>query len=155
MVSGFVKAICQVGIFLICAQAIVHFRPKAAYEKYLKMLVSSMILIQLFASVADFLGAEGEEKLFERAEQFSERLEESMQEASEIAFFTGEESTIQIMGRDPDAEDAKTEKEIQNINVQISPVSPIQVDIISEEAGAERGNRRGSEGDVEEMVSQR
>ena len=42
------QAICRVGIFMICAQAIVHFRPKEAYEKYLKLLVSAMVLVQLF-----------------------------------------------------------------------------------------------------------
>lgn len=133
MLSGFVKAICRVGIFMICAQAIVHFRPKASYEKYLKMLVSSMILIQLFASVAGFFGVEGEEKLFERAEEFTESLEESMRRASGIAFFTEEDLPLQIVGEKPDAVEGGTEKEIQDISVQISPVSPIQVDVNPEE----------------------
>ena len=35
------QAICRVGMFMICAQAIVHFRPNEAYEKYLKLLVRS------------------------------------------------------------------------------------------------------------------
>lgn len=60
MQSSFVKAICQVGTFMICAQAIVHFRPKASYEKYLKMLVSAMILIQLLVSFGGIFTVDGE-----------------------------------------------------------------------------------------------
>lgn len=60
MQLGFVKAICQVGTFMICAQAIVHFRPKASYEKYLKMLVSAMILIQLLIAISGIFTSEGE-----------------------------------------------------------------------------------------------
>ena len=37
----------QVGIFLICAQTLIHFRPRESYEKYLKLLLSVMLLIQL------------------------------------------------------------------------------------------------------------
>ena len=46
MQSEFFKAICQMGIFMICAQSIVHFRPNASYEKYLKLLVGVLLLIQ-------------------------------------------------------------------------------------------------------------
>lgn len=129
MLSGFVTAICQIGIFMICAQAIVHFRPKASYEKYLKMLVSSMILIRLIASVAGLLGGDGEVKLFERAQEFSERMEESMHRASEITFFAGEDVPLQIMGEDPDGGESDTENGIRDISVKINSVSPIQIDV--------------------------
>ena len=45
------RVVGQAGIFLICAQTIVHFRPKEAYEKYLKLLLSVMLLTQLLQPV--------------------------------------------------------------------------------------------------------
>ena len=33
------RVIGQAGIFLICAQTVVHFRPKESYDKYLKLLL--------------------------------------------------------------------------------------------------------------------
>lgn len=55
-----VETIKQVGIFIVCAQALVHFRPNQAYEKYMKLLVGIMVLIQLVAPFARlFQGKEG------------------------------------------------------------------------------------------------
>ncbi len=35
------------GIFIICAQAVIHFSPGKAYHKYLRLLLSIMVLVQL------------------------------------------------------------------------------------------------------------
>lgn len=47
MLDNFLEMIRNVGIFIIFAQAVVHFRPKASYEKYLKVLVSIIVLVML------------------------------------------------------------------------------------------------------------
>lgn len=73
------QAICKVGMFMICAQAIVHFRPNEAYEKYLKLLVSVMILIQLFLPIGSFLLGGGMEETARKLEQFRTQLEQEMQ----------------------------------------------------------------------------
>ena len=77
------QTICRTGIFMICAQTIVHFRPNESYEKYLKLLVSVMVLIQLFLPVGAFLagvsGAGGS------IDEFRESLEQSMEEARQQA----------------------------------------------------------------------
>lgn len=73
------QAICRVGMFMICAQAIVHFRPNEAYEKYLKLLVSVMILIQLFLPIGSFLLGGGMEETARKLEQFRTQLEQEMQ----------------------------------------------------------------------------
>lgn len=73
------QAICRVGMFMICAQAIVHFRPNEAYEKYLKLLVSVMILIQLFLPIGSFLLGGGMEETARRLELFRTQLEQDMQ----------------------------------------------------------------------------
>lgn len=42
------QIIRQVGIFMICAQMILHFKPSESYGKYIKLLISIMVLVQLF-----------------------------------------------------------------------------------------------------------
>ena len=123
MQSEFVKAICQMGVFVICAQAIVHFRPKASYEKYIKVLVSSMILIQMFLSVGSIFTSEGEKTLAERTKWFMENLD--------LSFFSEDELKFQITGTIPGRflDTEKTEIEaIKEIKIQIEPITPIRVD---------------------------
>lgn len=79
------QTICRVGIFMICAQAIVHFRPQEAYEKYLKLLVSVMILIQLFLPVGSFFLGGGMEETVRRLELFRAELEQEMETAVQEA----------------------------------------------------------------------
>lgn len=85
MQNSFFQAICRMGIFMICAQAMIHFRPKEAYEKYLKLLVSVMVLIQIFLPIGNFLLGKGREEAAKALEQFRQDLEQSMAEAEENA----------------------------------------------------------------------
>ena len=48
MAQQFFQIVCRLGIFMVCARLLIHFRAQESYEKYLKLLVSVMILIQLF-----------------------------------------------------------------------------------------------------------
>ena len=90
MHGTFFRAVCRAGIFMICAQAIAHFRPNESYEKYLKLLISIMVLIQLFLPIgALFAGAGGGEGM-DRIEEFRRDLEKSMDEAEEQARRTEE-----------------------------------------------------------------
>ena len=75
MFSNLFQTICRIGIFMICAQAIVHFRPQEAYEKYLKLLVGSMILIQLFLPVGRLLFRGDGQELALKSEELLEELE--------------------------------------------------------------------------------
>ena len=85
MQNSLFQAICRVGIFMICAQAIVHFRPQEAYEKYLKLLISVMVLVQLFLPVGSFLLGGGGQEAAALLRQFGVDLEESMKAAAENA----------------------------------------------------------------------
>lgn len=129
MQSGLVRAICQMGIFMICAQAIVHFRPKASYEKYLKMLVSAMILIQLLLSVEGVFSPKGESKLARRAEWIADSLEDSVKKAAENSLLSEEDMELNIMGREPERVETEAMEENRgsfgSITVEITPVSPI------------------------------
>lgn len=81
MIHSFFQAICRVGIFMICAQAILHFRPNGSYEKYLKFLVGVMVLMQLFAPLAGFLSGGGHGGEVLALEDFVKSFQEGMREA--------------------------------------------------------------------------
>ncbi len=127
--SGIVKAICQIGVFMICAQAFVHFRPKASYEKYLKMLVSAMVLVQLFLSVKGIFSPEGEKLFTERTKWFAEGLEEQMQQAAEDTFFS--EKALEFPGMEAQQGMKNAEETMETlpkITVEILPIGDISVD---------------------------
>ncbi|MCM1064094.1 MAG: hypothetical protein NC420_06370 [Eubacterium sp.] len=69
------RSICRIGVFMICAQAVIHFRPQETYEKYLKLLVSAMVLIQLFLPVSRLLFHGDGEEIAAKSQAFLEGLE--------------------------------------------------------------------------------
>lgn len=80
----FTRAIIQVGIFMICAQVLIHFRPNGSYEKYMKMLVSVMILVQVFCPLINLVTG-GKESVEERVSWFEAQIQESMAQAQTAA----------------------------------------------------------------------
>lgn len=74
------QAICRTGIFMICAQAIVQFRPNESYEKYLKLLVSVMVLVQLFLPIGRLFTGSGKLEADALLASFRENLEQGMEE---------------------------------------------------------------------------
>lgn len=110
MRSALFQAICRTGIFMICAQAIVHFRPQESYEKYLKLLVSVMVLIQLFLPLGSFFAGIRGEAAAEQLEGFRQSLEESMEEARQKAEETDallERMTLEEVRRRMEAQSAE------------------------------------------------
>lgn len=79
------RVVGQAGIFLICAQTIVHFRPKEAYEKYLKLLLSVMLLTQLLQPVLSVFGGGADQNVQAQVEEFTEELQSVLNRASERA----------------------------------------------------------------------
>lgn len=79
------RVVGQAGIFLICAQTIVHFRPKEAYEKYLKLLLSVMLLIQLLQPVLSVFGGGADQNVQAQVEEFTEEMQSVLNRASERA----------------------------------------------------------------------
>lgn len=146
MGNSLFQAICRVGIFMICAQAVVHFRPKESYEKYLKLLVSVMVLIQVFLPIGSFLLGEGRLDAANAMEQFRQELERSMQEAAgqgRDADEILEKMTLEEIRRqmeEKDREDTSPEKEIledpnegeqeqreQRIEIESTPIEPVTI----------------------------
>lgn len=65
----------QIAVFMICAQTLMHFRAKEAYEKYLKLLVSMMLLLLLAEPLMDMLGKGSNVDLLERIEVYQDELQ--------------------------------------------------------------------------------
>lgn len=71
---------------MICAQTIVHFKPNGSYGKYLKMLVSVMLLIQIFLPIAKIFSQDAGLNIEKRVEWFEQNLEEVTKQAVNRAF---------------------------------------------------------------------
>ena len=81
-------SIKQIGVFMICAQALIHFKPNGSYEKYIKLLVSVMILVQVFIPITKIFSFGWSTSLDDRIvwyeEQMSSGIELSNITSSEI-----------------------------------------------------------------------
>ena len=75
------RVIGEAGIFLIFAQTVVHFRPKESYDKYLKLLLSVMLLLQLLQPVLGVFGGESLNAQ-EQVTEFTEELQTVLLRAS-------------------------------------------------------------------------
>ena len=60
MGGDFFKIIRQVAMFMICAQMLMHFKPAESYGKYIRLLVSMMVLAQLIVPLLGFFGKGGD-----------------------------------------------------------------------------------------------
>lgn len=80
MGKGFLEVIKQVGIFIIFAQMLLHFKPAESYGKYLRLLVSLMVLVQALVPVLGliFHGMPG--KFDERRHFFNDSFERQLKE---------------------------------------------------------------------------
>lgn len=104
------RVVGQAGIFLICAQTIVHFRPKEAYEKYLKLLLSVMLLTQLLQPVLTVFGGGAEQNAQAQVEEFTEALQSVLTRASEQAKKSQKEIGQTAAAVVQEAEEAPEEK---------------------------------------------
>lgn len=118
------RLIGQAGIFLICAQTVVHFRPKESYDKYLKLLLSVMLLVQLLQPVLTVFGSDGDWNAEEQVAGFTEELQTVLKLADRQTEQTEEEignmaaTVAEETGDGYDPENAETEE----ICVEIAPV---------------------------------
>lgn len=128
------QTICRIGIFMICAQAVVHFRPRETYEKYLKLLVSVMVLIQLFLPLGSFLLGGGMEQTLEGLELFRAQLEQEMETAAreaEAAEQLLEQMTLEEIRKEMEEQNSMAEsqdeqepfvEEIPEVTVTVGPI---------------------------------
>ena len=53
--SALIELIKRIGIFMIAAQAVLHFTPGQKYEKYIKLIVGMMVLLQFVMPLRSIL----------------------------------------------------------------------------------------------------
>ena len=73
------EKIGQIAVFMICAQTLMHFRAKEAYEKYLKLLVSMMLLLLLAEPLMSMVGKGSEVTFLDRIEVYQQELQGILQ----------------------------------------------------------------------------
>ena len=96
----------QVGIFLICAQTLIHFRPRESYEKYLKLLLSVMLLIQLLQPLLTVLGGDEIAGTDGQAAEFAEEIRTVLEQTEdEIQAVTDTAAEVTEETEPPDASD--------------------------------------------------
>ena len=127
MLDSFFDSVCRVGIFMMCAQTIVHFKPKEVYDKYLRYLVSMMVLIQLFLPLGGFLLGGGSKEIKQALKQFEKELQESLARAEESAAEAEERleaMTLEEVRRQMEMAEKNTTVENQEIKVEtIEPIT--------------------------------
>ena len=69
----------QMAIFMICARTLLHFRAKESYEKYLKLLVSLMLLVLLVEPLMDVFGKGDEGEFLQRIQSYSYQLQDILE----------------------------------------------------------------------------
>ncbi len=102
MGNRLLEVIKQVGIFMICAQMIVHFKPSEKYNKYIKLLVSIMVLVQLAVPVFGILGGIENNEFYGKVDFYNSFISDCMQEVN----LTTENSEILL--HDMTMEEVKT-----------------------------------------------
>ncbi len=72
----------RIGIFMIAAQAMVHFAPGVQYEKYVKSVAGIIVLVLFLKPFLQFFGAQPEEPqaVLERFEELADMPELTMEE---------------------------------------------------------------------------
>ena len=129
------REIGRVAVFIICAQTLLHFRAKESYEKYIKLLISMMVLMLFlkpffsgkFGTESDFLEqmiAKHEKELEENV--FS--MEMNQEKVEEIVMSMSLEAVSQKEMQDLEKQQEEAEsKERKGEDQSIIHVEEIQI----------------------------
>jgi len=85
MLDSWLESIKSMGIFLICAQTLLHFKPKGEYEKYIKLLVSIMLLVQLLEPIGLLLGLLNKGELQEKIRDMEQKITMVQEQAYSVS----------------------------------------------------------------------
>lgn len=83
MGESWFEVIKQVGIFMICAQMLLHFKASEDYGKYIRLLMSMMVLIQLAVPLSGLLRGRTGENLAQGLTRYETLLTEQRGEINE------------------------------------------------------------------------
>lgn len=130
--EGLVKELCKLTVFILCAQAIISVRPKECYEKYLKVLVNLLILLQFFMPLRNLLSGKQADAPWDGWAAIEERLLGDEVNLSEKGF-SGDEGTTDegaieegVFGEDDRKGDAHHAE--MTVEIEIDPVEVMMVE---------------------------
>lgn len=118
------EVIKQVGIFMICAQMILHFKPSDRYNKYIKLLISIMVLVQLAVPVMGILGGKGTQGFLEKVNFYSASINEGLKDANITS------ANAEILLNEMTMEEVKTRLNNEELKGEESGAGELQEDDI-------------------------
>ncbi|NLL76775.1 MAG: stage III sporulation protein AF [Clostridiales bacterium] len=90
---SFLEFMKSIGIFIICAQSILHFVAEKSYERYVKIIVGIMILAQFIVPVRAVLLGTDNGEIWEAVTEFQEEMETAM-ENTEVTYEKSEKTEV-------------------------------------------------------------
>lgn len=146
--GDFIQIIKRVGIFMVCAQMLLHLKPSESYGKYIRLLMSVMVLAQLIAPVMELLGRRSNISFEERILFYDEILHESMADADRtgsqaealLEKMTLEEVKFRINEsvEKEESENTTGEVRLETQNMEEVQASPVGADSVQQERLVER-----------------
>ncbi len=107
---------------MICAQMLLHFKPAESYGKYIKLLMSIMVLVQIFVPVMEIFGKSGHEAFQGKVLFYDEIMEQSMDEiniTSVTAEALLEKMTLEEVKTRINNQEILEEQELQDESIDI------------------------------------
>ncbi len=143
MGNGILQTIKQVGIFVICAQMILHFKPAESYGKYIRLLVSAMVLVQLLLPLMDLFLKSELGSVSDRIGYYQNILTEDMEDISKTCAIaeqmlnrmTMEEIKLRINNNETgiegtsDIEATESQNDDFNKSIEIDPIERPSIEI--------------------------
>ena len=94
MLHEFLEFIKRMGIFLICAESILYFSPGNTYQKYIRILIGFMLLMQFMIPVKAILTGQERIAIESQVNEFRLQLENVSNERSSLLAFPNQEELI-------------------------------------------------------------
>lgn len=129
----------QVGIFMICAQMLLHFKASENYGKYVRLLMSMMVLIQLAVPLSGLLRGRTGENLAQGLTRYETLLTEQRGEINEACIqaeqlleeLTLEEIKTRINNQKTEESEQREDTSEETADAKTAPVTiePIEISL--------------------------
>lgn len=80
----------RLAVFILCGQLFILLRPKEGYEKYFKLMINLMILLQFLLPVITFLSKETDVEMREKVQVFLSGFESNVEDGDMVDKMLGE-----------------------------------------------------------------
>ena len=139
MGESWFEVIKQVGIFMICAQMLLHFKASENYGKYIRLLMSMMVLIQLAVPLSGLLRGRTGENLAQGLTRYETLLTEQRGEINEACIqaeqlleeLTLEEIKTRINNQKTEGSEQREDTSEETADAKTAPVTiePIEISL--------------------------